>query len=87
MKCNFKTMLSTGAVLLAAAGIAYLSFESARPAILSSLPFIAILLCPISMLFMMMAMGSTPTNEPSAASKIAEPSSAGQQFQSAKSST
>lgn len=58
MKCSFKTMMSVGAAMFLAAGIAYFAFEEARAAILASLPFLLVLLCPISMLVMMKFMHS-----------------------------
>jgi hypothetical protein len=77
MKCNLKVMLSVAATMAAAAGFAYLTFEEARAAILASLPLLAVLLCPISMLVMMKLMhsggdgaqrstGSTQTRGPAA---------------------
>ena len=63
MKCSLKTMLYMAGVLFAAAGAAFLAFEGARTAILASLPFLLILLCPLSMLVMMKAMHSTATQE------------------------
>ncbi len=56
MKCNLKVMLSVAALIAAAAGFAYLTFEEARAGILASLPILAVLLCPISMLVMMKLM-------------------------------
>lgn len=58
MKCSLKSMLSVAGVMLAVAGAAFFAFEGARTAILASLPFLLILLCPLSMLFMMKAMHS-----------------------------
>lgn len=63
MKCSAKTMLSVAGVILAAAGAAFFAFEEARTAILASLPFLLILLCPLSMLFMMKAMHSGAKEE------------------------
>nr|WP_246295100.1 DUF2933 domain-containing protein [Schlegelella koreensis] len=45
--------------MAASAGLAYLTFEEARAAILASLPLLAVLLCPISMLVMMKLMHSS----------------------------
>ncbi len=53
MKCNFKVMLSVGIAMALGAVSAYLAFEGARVAIVASLPVLAALLCPISMLVMM----------------------------------
>ncbi|MEJ7932613.1 DUF2933 domain-containing protein [Ramlibacter sp. AN1015] len=58
MKCNLKVMLSVAAVMAAAAGFAYLTFEEARIGIVASLPVLAALLCPVSMLVMMKMMHS-----------------------------
>ena len=58
MKCNFKLMLSVGLVMTLGAAFAYLTFEDARVAIVASLPVVAALLCPISMLVMMKFMHS-----------------------------
>lgn len=58
MKCSIKTMMSVGGATLLAAGLAYFAFEGARAAILASLPFLLVLLCPISMLVMMKFMHS-----------------------------
>jgi hypothetical protein len=59
MKCNFKLMLSVGLVMALGAAFAYLAFEDARVAIVASLPVLAALLCPISMLVMMKFMHSS----------------------------
>lgn len=59
MKCNFKLMLSVGLVMALGAAFAYLAFEDARLAIVASLPVLAALLCPISMLVMMKFMHSS----------------------------
>ena len=62
MKCNFKVMLFVGIAMALGAAFAYLAFEGARVAIVASLPLMAVLLCPISMLVMMKFMhaGSQP---------------------------
>lgn len=59
MKCNLKVMLSVAAAMAAAAGFTYLTFEEARAAILASLPILAVLLCPLSMLVIMKMMHSS----------------------------
>lgn len=59
MKCNFKVMLSVGLAMALGAAFAYLAFEDARVAIVASLPVLAALLCPISMLVMMKFMHSS----------------------------
>lgn len=63
MKCSFKTMMSVGGAMFLAAGLAYFAFEEARAAILASLPFLLVLLCPISMLVMMKFMHSGGQDE------------------------
>lgn len=79
MKCNLKVMLSVAALMAAAAGFAYLTFEEARAGILASLPILVVLLCPISMLVMMKLMHSSSDGDRSSsgASKprmpVAEP--------------
>ena len=59
MKCNFKVMLFIGLGMALGAGFAYMAFDDARVAIVSSLPVLAALLCPISMLVMMKFMHSS----------------------------
>lgn len=71
MKCNFKLMLSVGLVMALGAAFAYLTFEDARVAIVASLPLLAALLCPISMLVMMKVMHSSG-QEQACASKSEE---------------
>lgn len=69
MKCNLKTMIWTGAVLFLGAGIAYVVFDGARATIVASLPLLAVLLCPISMLVMMKFMHSSKADSCSGAVK------------------
>jgi hypothetical protein len=59
MKCNYKVMLSVALAMLLGTGFAYLTFEDARVGILASLPILAALLCPISLLIMMKFMHSS----------------------------
>lgn len=68
MKCSVKTMLPAAALLLLGAALAYFSFESARVAILASLPVLLVLLCPISMLLMMKFMHSASKEDHAMAS-------------------
>lgn len=65
MNCSIKTMLSVAGAMFLAAGVAYLTFEGARAAILASLPVLLVLLCPISMLVMMKFMHSAGKEEQS----------------------
>lgn len=58
MKCNARVMFYVAAAMVAAAGSAYFMFEGARATIIASLPLLAVLLCPLSMLFMMKMMNS-----------------------------
>lgn len=57
MKCT-KTMLTTGAVMLAALALAYAALPQFRTLVLSLGPSLLFLLCPLSMLFMMKGMNS-----------------------------
>ncbi|HEX7910723.1 MAG TPA: DUF2933 domain-containing protein [Paraburkholderia sp.] len=57
MKCT-KTMLTTGAVLLAALALAYVALPQFRTLVLSAGPYLLFLLCPLSMIFMMKGMQS-----------------------------
>lgn len=57
MKCT-KTMLATGAVMLAVLAIAYAALPQFRALVVSAAPILLFLLCPLSMLFMMKGMHS-----------------------------
>ena len=57
MKCT-KTMLTAGAVLLAALALAYVALPQFRALVLSAGPYLLFLLCPLSMMFMMKGMQS-----------------------------
>ncbi|QCP53681.1 DUF2933 domain-containing protein [Trinickia violacea] len=57
MKCT-KTMLTTGAVILAALVLAYAALPQFRTLVLNAGPFLLFLLCPLSMMFMMNGMNS-----------------------------
>jgi hypothetical protein len=58
MACNMNmnTMLKVGAGILAAAGAAYVVLPGSRELIVSLLPTLIFLLCPLSMLFCMKKM-------------------------------
>lgn len=56
MACNMNTMLKVGAGILAAAGTAYVVLPGFRELIISLLPTLIFLLCPLSMLFCMKKM-------------------------------
>ena len=58
MKCT-KTMLATGAGLLAVLAVAYVVFPQFQSTVLSLGPYLLFLLCPLSMLFMMKGMNSS----------------------------
>lgn len=58
MKCNMKTMITTGTVLLVVLAAAYAAFPQFRTLVLSGGPFLLFLLCPLSMFFMMRSMNS-----------------------------
>jgi hypothetical protein len=57
MKCT-KTMLTTGAVAVAALVLAYAALPQFRLLIAAAGPYLLFLLCPLSMLFMMKGMQS-----------------------------
>jgi Protein of unknown function (DUF2933) len=57
MKCT-KSMLTTGAVILAAVVLAYAALPQFRTLVLNAGPFLLFLLCPLSMMFMMKGMNS-----------------------------
>lgn len=57
MKCT-KTMLTTGAAILAALALAYAALPGFRTLILSAGPYLLFLLCPLSMVLMMIFMNS-----------------------------
>jgi hypothetical protein len=58
MKCT-KTMLTTGVALLAVLALAYAALPQFRTLVLGLGPYLLILLCPLSMLFMMIGMRSS----------------------------
>lgn len=57
MKCT-KTMLTTGAFILAALVLAYATLPEFRTLVLNAGPFLLLLVCPLSMMLMMMGMNS-----------------------------
>jgi Protein of unknown function (DUF2933) len=59
MKCNMKTMFTTGTVLLVVLAAAYAAFPQFRTLVLSGGPFLLFLLCPLSMFFMMKSMSAS----------------------------
>jgi Protein of unknown function (DUF2933) len=71
MKCNMKTMLATGIGLLVILAIAYDALPQFRTFVLnlgSSWLFLLLLLCPLSMFFMMKGMNSNKDDQRSATS-------------------
>lgn len=58
MKCDTNTMLKTAAGLAVVAGGLYFTVPAAQAFVLASLPFLVVLVCPISMLIMMRMMNS-----------------------------
>ena len=69
MKCT-KHMLAIGGTLFAAGLIAYIELPQFHAWIASAAPLLILLLCPLSMMFMMKGMHSN--NEPTAASPDAQ---------------
>ncbi|MEJ0003075.1 MAG: DUF2933 domain-containing protein [Pararobbsia sp.] len=67
MKCNSKSILLTLAGFGAAAAVAYAAFPPIRGVLLGGAPFLLLLLCPLSMMFMMNSMHSNRTDPASAA--------------------
>lgn len=56
MKCDSKTILKAAAGVGIALAIAYFTLPAARAFILAIAPIMLVLVCPLSMLFMMKAM-------------------------------
>lgn len=59
MKCDSKTMLKTALGLGIALAVAYFTLPAAHAFILASVPILLVLVCPLSMLFMMKAMNGS----------------------------
>lgn len=59
MKCNMKTMITSGIILLVGLAATYAAFPQFRALVLSVGPTLLFLLCPLSMLFMMWSMRSS----------------------------
>jgi hypothetical protein len=78
MKCNMKTMITTGTVLLVVLAAAYAAFPQFRTLVLSGGPFLLFLLCPLSMFFMMRSMNASKDEQrslPSDTSQDRQPQS------------
>ncbi|WP_454727813.1 MULTISPECIES: DUF2933 domain-containing protein [Cupriavidus] len=58
MKCNVRTMVTTGVVLVAILATAYVLFPPVRALVLGAGPYLLLLLCPLSMWFMMKSMSA-----------------------------
>ncbi|RKF35733.1 DUF2933 domain-containing protein [Paraburkholderia fungorum] len=74
MKCNMKTMLTTGIILLALLAAAYAALPQFRSLVLSLGPSLLFLLCPLSMIFMMAGMRSKKDDHRSSPSDAAQDS-------------
>lgn len=62
MHCNAKTMIKTAAVLGSILAAAYLTFPEARALVAASAPVLLALICPISMVVMMVMMRKADGN-------------------------
>lgn len=58
MKCDTKTMVKVGLAVGVLLAVAYFTLPAARQFISVASPFLLILICPLSMLFMMKSMNS-----------------------------
>lgn len=63
MKCNMKTMLTTGIVLLVVLAGLYAALPQFRTLVLSLGPSLLFLLCPLSMIIMMIGMRSNKDDQ------------------------
>jgi hypothetical protein len=72
MKCNMKTMIATGTVLLVVLAAAYAAFPQFRTLVLSGGPFLLFLLCPLSMFFMMKSMSHSKDDQASRPSETSQ---------------
>ena len=70
MKCT-KPMITTGAGLLAVLAIVYVALPQFQTFVLSVAPFLLILLCPLSMVFMMKGMNSHQNHRDTSATNAA----------------
>lgn len=71
MKCNFRVMLSVAVAMAVGVAAAFFLFEGARGAVLASVPILAALLCPISLLIVMKMMMQTSDQPQESATKPA----------------
>ncbi len=58
MKCDTNTMIKAGLGLGVLLALAYVALPAAHAFILASAPLLLVLLCPLSMIFMMKSMNS-----------------------------
>lgn len=61
MNCNTKTMLKTAGGLGLLATVAYFTLPAAQDFLVASAPILLLLICPLSMFFMMKSMNSMNT--------------------------
>lgn len=78
MHCNARTMIKIAAVLGGILAVAYLALPDARELVAASAPVLLALICPISMVIMMLTMRKSGGAESSAPAKppqgsVAEP--------------
>lgn len=58
MKCNMKTIMKIGTGVIVLLALAYAALPQIRPMLAGASPLLFVLLCPLSMLFMMKSMQS-----------------------------
>lgn len=63
MHCNAKTMVRVGLLLAAGLASTYLAFPQARELVAASAPVLLALICPISMIAMMLMMKRSGSEE------------------------
>ncbi|MGB3288626.1 MAG: DUF2933 domain-containing protein [Burkholderiaceae bacterium] len=74
MKCDMKTMIKVGSGLGILLAIAYITLPAARELISATAPFLLILICPLSMMFMMKSMSSCKKESDVRAEKFSDTS-------------
>ncbi|MDZ7855772.1 DUF2933 domain-containing protein [Sphaerotilus sp.] len=73
MKCSLKTMVTLAATLLAALGAAYVAFPAAQGFVVASAPILLALICPVTMIVMMLTMRGHGANAADAKPKAEMP--------------
>ncbi len=63
MRCDMKTMLRTAGVMGLVAVIAYFAVPEARAFIVASAPVLIALICPVSMIVMMLMMNGSRSKQ------------------------